>query len=58
MRTMKMIWAGLLLMLPVLCQAQKDLFNTYNDVKGISFVYFVGNDRYESKFFYERYLYR
>ena len=27
MKTMKMILAGVLLMLPLLCQAQKNLFN-------------------------------
>lgn len=37
---MKMILAGvLLLMLPLLCQAQKNLFNKYGDMKGVSSVY-------------------
>lgn len=40
MKTMKMILAGvLLLMLPLLCQAQKNLFNKYGDMKGVSSVY-------------------
>ena len=34
MKTMKMILAGVLLMLPLLCQAQKNLFNKYGDMKG------------------------
>ena len=33
MKTMKMILAGVLLMLPLLCQAQKNLFNKYGDMK-------------------------
>ena len=36
---MKMILAGVLLMLPLLCQAQKNLFNKYGDMKGVSSVY-------------------
>lgn len=31
--------AGVLLVLPLLCQAQKNLFNTYSDMKGVSSVY-------------------
>ncbi len=31
--------AGVLLLLPLLCQAQKNLFNTYSDMKGVSSVY-------------------
>lgn len=34
-----MILAGVLLMLPLLCQAQKNLFNKYGDMKGVSSVY-------------------
>ncbi|ADV43711.1 hypothetical protein Bache_1711 [Bacteroides helcogenes P 36-108] len=34
-----MILAGILLMLPLLCQAQKNLFNKYGDMKGVSSVY-------------------
>lgn len=36
---MKMILAGMLLLLPLLCQAQKNLFNKYGDMKGVSSVY-------------------
>lgn len=39
MKTMKMILAVLLLMLPLMCQAQKSLFDKYNDMKGVSSVY-------------------
>lgn len=39
MKTMKMILAGLLLVLPLLCRAQKGLFDKYNDMKGVSSVY-------------------
>ncbi|WP_418696442.1 DUF4252 domain-containing protein [Bacteroides sp.] len=39
MKTMKMILAGMLLLLPLLCQAQKNLFNKYGDMKGVSSVY-------------------
>lgn len=39
MKTMKMILAVLLLMLPLMCQAQKGLFDKYNDMKGVSSVY-------------------
>ena len=39
MKTMKIILAGVLLMLPLLCQAQKNLFNKYGDMKGVSSVY-------------------
>ncbi len=34
-----MILAGMLLLLPLLCQAQKNLFNKYGDMKGVSSVY-------------------
>ena len=34
-----MVLAGLLLLLPLICQAQKNLFNKYNDLKGVSSVY-------------------
>lgn len=34
-----MILAGILLLLPLICQAQKNLFNKYNDLKGVSSVY-------------------
>lgn len=34
-----MILVGILLMLPLLCQAQKNLFNKYGDMKGVSSVY-------------------
>lgn len=36
---MKIILAGVLLLLPLLCQAQKNLFNKYGDMKGVSSVY-------------------
>lgn len=39
MKTMKMILAGMLLLLPLLCQAQKNLFSKYGDMKGVSSVY-------------------
>ncbi|MDY5239432.1 DUF4252 domain-containing protein [Bacteroides helcogenes] len=39
MKTSRMILAGILLMLPLLCQAQKNLFNKYGDMKGVSSVY-------------------
>ena len=39
MKTSRMILAGILLLLPLLCQAQKNLFNKYNDLKGVSSVY-------------------
>lgn len=34
-----MILTGILLILPLFCQAQKNLFNKYNDLKGVSSVY-------------------
>ncbi len=34
-----MILAGMLLLLPLLCQAQKNLFSKYGDMKGVSSVY-------------------
>lgn len=34
MKTMKFILACVLLLSPLLCQAQKNLFNKYNDMKG------------------------
>ena len=39
MKLNKILLAGVLLMLPLLCQAQKNIFNTYNDMKGVSSVY-------------------
>lgn len=39
MKTMKFILACLLFLLPLFCQAQKNLFNKYNDMKGVSSVY-------------------
>lgn len=39
MRTRKMILAGVLLMVSFFCQAQKNLFNKYGDMKGVSSVY-------------------
>lgn len=39
MKTMKFILACVLLLSPLLCQAQKNLFNKYNDMKGVSSVY-------------------
>lgn len=39
MKFNKILLAGVLLMLPLLCQAQKNIFNTYNDMKGVSSVY-------------------
>ena len=39
MKCHKIIGITLLLIFPVLCQAQKNLFNEYNDMKGVSSVY-------------------
>ncbi|WP_299992975.1 DUF4252 domain-containing protein [uncultured Bacteroides sp.] len=39
MKLNKILLAGVLLMLPLLCHAQKNIFNTYNDMKGVSSVY-------------------
>ncbi|MCD8183817.1 MAG: DUF4252 domain-containing protein [Bacteroides sp.] len=39
MKTLRMMLAGTLLLLPLLCQAQKNLFDKYNDLKGVSSVY-------------------
>ena len=39
MKYHKIIGITLLLIFPVLCQAQKNLFNEYNDMKGVSSVY-------------------
>ncbi len=39
MKLNKILLAGALLLLPLLCQAQKNIFNTYNDMKGVSSVY-------------------
>lgn len=39
MRLNKILLAGVLLVLPLLCRAQKNIFNTYNDMKGVSSVY-------------------
>lgn len=50
---MKMILAGVLLMLPLLCQAQKNLFNKYGDMKGVVVrLHIQGNDRNESQLVY------
>lgn len=39
MKTSKMILTGMLLILSLYCQAQKNLFNKYDDLKGVSSVY-------------------
>lgn len=39
MKTMKFIWVCLLLLCPLLVQAQHNLFSKYGDVKGVSSVY-------------------
>lgn len=39
MKLNKILLTGALLLLPLLCQAQKNIFNTYNDMKGVSSVY-------------------
>lgn len=39
MKTNKLILTGVLLLLSLFCQAQKSLFNKYNDLKGVSSVY-------------------
>lgn len=39
MKISKILLAGALLLLPLLCQAQKNIFNTYNEMKGVSSVY-------------------
>lgn len=39
MKTSKVILTGMLLLLSLFCQAQKNLFNKYNDLKGVSSVY-------------------
>lgn len=39
MKTMKFVLVCMLLLSPVLSQAQKNLFNKYNDMKGVSSVY-------------------
>lgn len=39
MKTSKLILTGMLLLLSLFCQAQKNLFNKYNDLKGVSSVY-------------------
>lgn len=39
MKCHKIIGITFLLIFPVLCQAQKNLFNEYNDMKGVSSVY-------------------
>ncbi len=39
MKLNRILLAGVLLLLPLLCQAQKNIFNTYNDMKGVSSVY-------------------
>ena len=43
MKLNKILLAGVLLMLPLLCQAQKNIFNTYNDMKG--FPLFISQKR-------------
>lgn len=39
MRTCKMILTGMLLLLSLFCQAQKNLFSKYDDLKGVTSVY-------------------
>lgn len=39
MKTFKMMLAVLLLLMPVLCRAQKNLYEKYNDMRGVSSVY-------------------
>lgn len=39
MRTSKMILTGMLLLLSLFCQAQKNLFSKYDDLKGVTSVY-------------------
>ena len=39
MKLNKILLAGVLLMLPLLCQAQKNIFNTYNDMKAVSYTH-------------------
>lgn len=39
MKTSRMILTGMLLLLSLFCQAQKNLFNKYDDLKGVSSVY-------------------
>lgn len=39
MKANKLILTGMLLLLSLFCQAQKNLFNKYNDLKGVSSVY-------------------
>ena len=39
MRVMKMILIGVLLLLPMLCQAQKNLYEKYKEMNGVSAVY-------------------
>lgn len=39
MRTLKIMLAAMLLLLPLLCRAQRNLFDKYNDMKGVSSVF-------------------
>lgn len=39
MRTLKIVLAAMLLLLPLLCRAQRNLFDKYNDMKGVSSVF-------------------
>jgi hypothetical protein len=39
MKRSKLFGLIILLMLPLMCRAQKNLFNNYNDMKGVSSVY-------------------
>lgn len=39
MKTSRMILTGMLLLLSLFCQAQKNLFNKYDDLKGVTSVY-------------------
>ena len=39
MKSIRMITVVVLLMLPLLCQAQKNLFDTYSDMRNVSSVY-------------------
>ena len=44
MKLNKILLAGVLLMLPLLCQAQKNIFNTYNDERGFLCLYLKSDD--------------
>ena len=43
MKLNKILLAGVLLMLPLLCQAQKNIFNTYNE-RGFLCLYLKSDD--------------